>query len=165
MGMPDFRFGARVGAAMPKFGNMTVRDAAAFRFRLEEFKRHVQLRQHKLFQRATAELLTKVVKANPVGNPSFWKKPRKGYVGGHSRRNWQMSRNPVVAEKPGTSEQQAMTDGYTAIAGMPVGIRKAYLSNPVPYMERLNKGWSRQAPAGWIDAALQQVIAKYRRAK
>jgi hypothetical protein len=163
LGQADARLGA-AGAAVPKFRDGTVRDAAAFRLRLERFREHVQKTQSALFKRVMAETLRNLNKANPVGNASTWKRPRKGYVGGHSRRNWQVQTSgPRAAELPGVgSAEQA---GYSAIARMAVTQRTAWLINPVPYMERLEKGWSKQAQAGWIARILQAVLAKYRRAK
>lgn len=158
---------AGAGVREPSFINGTVRDAAAFRARIEAFQRHVQEKQLATFKRVMAEALTGLVKANPVGNPTTWKRPRKGYVGGHSRRNWQVSLATNVAEIPGTDANGAasMRDGYTAIGAIPLGTKKAFLINPVPYMERLNQGWSKQAPTGWIDAVLARVLAKYVRVK
>lgn len=164
---PDPTLGA-AGKAVPS-GNYsgTVRDAAAFRAKLEQFKREAMAKHDALFKRVMAEALTLLVQANPVGNPTIWKHPRKGYVGGHSRRNWQVATNnpEAIVELPGTSVSLSTTAGYAAIGAIPSGTQKAYLVNQVPYMERLNQGWSRQAAPGWIQAALARVMAKYARAK
>ena len=74
-----------------------------------------------------------------------------------------------VAELPGVDPKPAQgnvatAQGYAAIGALPVGTKRVFLVNPTPYMERLNRGWSRQAPAGWIDNALRLVLNKYRRA-
>lgn len=166
MGQPDPRFGP-AGAAAPGMPTGTTRDAAEFRRQMEAAAEAIAQRHHQLFMRVMAELLTVEVQGNPVGNPTIWKQPRDGYVGGHSRRNWQVTLTPAAPEQAGAdaSGQTAVTDGYAAIAQIPRGTPRAYLVNPVPYMERLDQGWSRQAPAGWIGAALQQVMAKYERAQ
>lgn len=146
------------------FRDGTVRDAAAFRARLERFKQYVELKHHRTLKAILIEVFTELVKANPVGEPSRWKRPRKGYVGGHSSRNWQISIRPTVSEKPGAgSANQDMTDGIAAAQAIPIAVKKAFIVNPVDYMEQLNRGWSKQAPAGWIDAILNRVLAKYRR--
>lgn len=164
--------------AVPPFkGSGTVRDAAAFRRTLEQFHAHAMQQHRALFNRVMAETLSGLVLANPVGNPDRWQRPRKGYVGGHSRRNWQVSLTPeAVPEIAGVdpSGRMATDQGYAAIAALPMaqpgrlastGTTRAYLVNVVPYMERLNQGWSRQAPAGWIDAVLARVMAKHARVK
>lgn len=179
IGASDRRFQGPIGNGIPPFrwGGTTTADASVFRARLEDFERHVQQKHHMLFKRVAAELLTVLVNGNPVGNPSFWKRPRKGYVGGHSRRNWQIKNAPAAVELPGVDKDQtpprfndasqsmgtAVTDGYAAIGALPLGTKRVFLVNPTPYMERLNRGWSRQAPAGWIDAALRLVLNKYRK--
>lgn len=166
MGQPNPMLGP---AGVPARGmpTGTVRDGQAFREKMEEAAAVIAERHHALFMRVMAELLTAEVQGNPVGNPTIWKHPRDDYVGGHSRRNWQVSLTPDVPEQAGAdaSGGTALDAGYAAIARIPRGTPKAFLVNPVPYMERLDQGWSRQAPAGWIGAALQAVMAKYARAQ
>ena len=169
IGMPDPRFGS-AGAGLPPFRDGTVKDAAAFRARMEAFKLEVQRRQHQTLKRCLAEALTGLVMATPVGNPTLWKvrRGRKGYVGGHARRNWQITGvqgTAPVAQGVDPSGQQTTTEGYAKIASLPVTTRRMWIENRVPYMERLNEGWSKQAPAGFIGAVFQQVLAKYARVK
>ena len=40
-----------------------------------------------------------------------------------------------------------------------------YISNNLPYIKRLNEGWSKQAPAGFVEAAIQRTNELIRRAK
>jgi hypothetical protein len=40
--------------------------------------------------------------------------------------------------------------------------RPVFLYNRLPYIKRLADGWSKQAPPGWIVAAVQRVLAKGR---
>lgn len=151
---------------MPPFRDGTVRDSAAFRARLEQWRRHVETKQHNLFKAVIIEAFTKLVYANPVGEPSRWQHPRKGYVGGHSRRNWQVSTVPQVPEQPGAGDPgQAITAGIAKAQSIPVAVKKAYIVNPVAYMEQLERGWSKQQPAGWIRAILDGVLRKYARVK
>ena len=35
--------------------------------------------------------------------------------------------------------------------------RSIYIQNSVPYIERLNSGWSRQAPAGFVDEIVRKA--------
>lgn len=166
---PDGELGGSIGAALQPFRhrNATVRDAAALRLKLDQWRRYATEKAgHKALQRGALRLLRRLVLANPVGNPALWKTPRKGYVGGHSRRNWQVARSPLVPELPGVKPAgQVISEGAAKIAAIPPRTRSVFLSNPVPYMLRLNRGWSRQAPPGWIDNALQQTLAEMRRIK
>lgn len=49
------------------------------------------------------------------------------------------------------SEAVARSQSYTLDS-------KIFISNNLPYIRRLNEGWSQQAPAGYVDSAL--TIAK-----
>lgn len=97
------------------------------------------------------------VLAVPVGNPELWaegpESAPEGYVGGHARRNWQVTANePATEELPGVD-----ADGGTTLAAAAAVLEKldpyplVFISNPVPYMDPLNEGHSTQVPAGWID--------------
>lgn len=161
LGQPDPSLGP-AGAPLPPFGNRTVRDAAQLRAEMERIQLRLEQAAHATFKRATAELLAKLVFANPVGNPDLWKHSRSGYVGGHSRRNWQ------IVTLPGAAQDKVggpPIDPYAAAAGIQLQTKRIWIENPVPYMQRLNEGWSSQAPAGWIDDALRAVLAKYEKVK
>jgi len=59
-------------------------------------------------------------------------------------------------ESVSTSEQQA---GVASIV-MGYGSKKgpAYITNHVPYIGRLNEGHSKQAPRGFVQAAIQRAV-------
>ena len=133
----------------------------------------------KVQRKMMLELLTKVVEITPVGNRARWKinKDRKAkglkgllpknYVGGHARKNWQVKINrPAVNVVKGEDKSGRSTKdkGYREIAK----IKKlciAYISNRVPYIDRLENGWSKSAPNGIAGQAVRQVRTKYRRIK
>ncbi|MEG6615385.1 HK97 gp10 family phage protein [Peptococcaceae bacterium 1198_IL3148] len=48
-----------------------------------------------------ARLLAKVIKRTPVADPSKWKKPVKGYVGGTLRRGWTAGKQHWTETKDG----------------------------------------------------------------
>lgn len=109
-------------------------------------------------------LFDAIVNRNPVGNPSRWKKPRKGYVGGQSRRNWRVSlRFPArnVLSGRDQSGRVAIGEAETTLRTLrqPTDL---WISNPMPYMDRLESGdWSRQAPAGIVAIAAREVAAAF----
>jgi hypothetical protein len=138
----------------------TVKDANSFRRKIEDFQVEVSKRAKSLQQVVLLEALAAVTQATPVGNKSRWKRnlgkspdkwQPKNYVGGNARRNWQIKVGGVTSKG-----RQLLGAIETVVPG-----QFASLANPVPYMERLNNGWSRQAPAGFIDAAIAGVLAKY----
>jgi hypothetical protein len=51
--------------------------------------------------------------------------------------------------KPGTISR----DNYSAVI----------TTNRVPYVERLNEGWSKQAPAGYIEQTTNQIMRRYKK--
>lgn len=126
-------------------------DANGFQQALKSFHDEVKAKAVELHKRLVAEVFTGLVQGNPVGNPSTWKHPApKGYVGGASRRAWRIELNGGAS------------GDLTVIAGAQFGDR-VRITNDASYMQRLNEGWSRQAPPGWIDAVVQRVLAKYPR--
>lgn len=95
---------------------------------------------------------TTIVLKSPVGNPLLWKrKPPPGYVGGRFRANWQLG---IDAINRTTSELVDKTGGMSirrlaAIPDRAVG-HVFYWTNSLPYANRLEDGWSTQAPPGHI---------------
>lgn len=75
-----------------------------------------------------------------------------GYVGGRFRGNWQVTLNDPAADPIATidpSGQMTLALGSDALKAVQVGIT-IYLVNCLPYAERLENGWSKQAPAGMV---------------
>jgi len=107
------------------------------------------------------KVLATVVLSTPVGMPSTWlSPPPKGYAPGHARFSWRTSLgNPVTFEVPGRDP-----GGTRTIAAGFVKIKTArfsqniWFSNNAPYIGRLDQGWSRQAPAGFVEKAIRAGI-------
>lgn len=96
---------------------------------------------------------TELDKRSPVGDGKYWKNPPpKGYIGGHFRANWQLGvgvlpRGEIAGVDPaGTIALPAI---QAAIPNDASG-RVFFLSNNAPYAQRLEHGWSRQAPSGLV---------------
>lgn len=114
----------------------------------------------------TLDVLRRLVLKSPVGNPSNWKsKAPKGYVGGTFRGFWQVyagtdpgngTPTPAKGTRP-RSASAAQTAGASAVAGL-VPFSKTYIVNGLPYSERLNNGWSSQAPAGFFELAIAEAV-------
>lgn len=76
---------------------------------------------------------------------------------GRARANWQVSLNRIPStEVPGgTSPQQALNQGTQVIGAYSlVNNDVIYIVNNVPYIRKLNNGWSAQAPAGFVEDAV-----------
>lgn len=83
---------------------------------------------------------------------------------GHARRNWVPSVTEPFAGV--ATSEDAHTAGVTEVIGYTLEAGPLWVANNVPYIRRLNYGHSKQAPAGFIeravDIALQRVQQRYR---
>ena len=150
------------------------KDVRSWRLEIDEFMdEEVVGEAVDVQKRIMAYLLTQVVQITPVGDKSTWKRNQgkpankqlpKGYVGGHARKNWQITINqPAKTQVTGEDRggNQTIQRGLRSIANIKEPT-VAYLSNLLPYMDRLENGWSRkQAPQGIVRPALQQLRQKF----
>lgn len=75
---------------------------------------------------------------------------------GHARANWIPSvgePNAIEANDDGAAAQ-----GTAAIASFKLGQGKLYITNVVPYIRRLNDGWSDKAPALFVEACISRAM-------
>jgi hypothetical protein len=76
---------------------------------------------------------------------------------GNARAHWVPSvGSPFAGAADGASYQQ----GVATVLSFKLGDGVLYVSNNVPYIRRLNEGHSRQAPALFIEAAVDRAFAK-----
>jgi hypothetical protein len=80
---------------------------------------------------------------------------------GRARSNWNVSLGtPDLTEQDPTSPADVLAVGESTIAEAPaIGI--IYISNGLPYIERLEAGYSKQAPAGMVRLTLDQIAAQF----
>lgn len=133
-------------------------------FSAREITRELDIALDKDFGATTFAILRNLITGSPVGNPDLWQNPAPpGYVGGHFRRNWQVSTGGFLeGELEGEDISGATTmaagksviDGFVASGGGP----KLIIQNNVPYANRLAQGWSRQAKAGWVDIQIDAAL-------
>ncbi len=120
---------------------------------LKVFARNIQVRAFKmvenvdaLVRRVALAVDTAVVLRTPVDT-------------GRARANWQVNiGSPAVGEvaTPGSPDQgsaTALTAAQSTIATYK-GQGNIHITNNVPYIGKLNEGHSRQAPAGFVEAAV-----------
>lgn len=89
--------------------------------------------------------LTNVVKATPVDT-------------GRARGNWFVGINrPIRQTKPNRKGGQATTDGQAKLFNSKAKYPDYWISNNLPYIERLNDGYSAQAPAKFVETAFNQA--------
>ena len=96
------------------------------------------------------ELFGSIIKDTPVDT-------------GRARGNWQTSIGaPASGEVDRIGEREAISE-LGSETGKFVGGQVIFLTNNLPYIQRLELGWSDQAPAGMVRkniARIQQIVAK-----
>ena len=82
---------------------------------------------------------------------------------GRARGNWQTSMDsPATGETDRKSEQAALAEVSQEAASFGAG-KVIYLSNGLPYIMRLEYGWSKQQPGGMVRrnvARIQSIVRK-----
>ena len=133
-------------------------------FNAREITRQLNIALDKDFGTTAFAILRNLVAGSPVGNPDLWQNPPPpGYVGGHFRRNWQVS---VGGFADGELEGEDNTGATTLATGKAKidgfvrsgGGANLVIQNNVPYANRLAQGWSRQAAAGWVDRQIDAAL-------
>ncbi|WP_419962101.1 HK97 gp10 family phage protein [Psychrobacillus sp. BM2] len=104
-----------------------------------------------------ARLLAKVIKRTPVAEPSAWKTPVKGYVGGTLRRGW-----------TARTESEAIGGGNTNVTAYAESliVRKVgntyeiEIINPVNYAAYVEFGHRTANHAGWVNGRFMLTISE-----
>ncbi len=107
----------------------------------------------KAVRRILIAIPTSIIKRNPVGDANYWKSsPPKGYVGGRSRANWQYGNGAMprgtldVIDRTGN---KTIADIKAKIDTAPTASMHWFVNN-LDYIQRLENGYSRQAPNGMV---------------
>ena len=116
-------------------------------------------------RQAVGGVITEVDRRSPVGDPSYWKSPPPpGYKPGLFRGNWQIG----IDREPLSEIGRIDPSGAVATAENLAAIPKEafghvyYLTNNLPYANRIENGWSRQAPAGVVGLTVirwEEIVA------
>lgn len=139
---------------------------ASFALDLQRFADKAKARADDLVANVVIRIASDIDKASPVGDAVYWKSPPpKGYIGGHFRANWQLGvgvrpKNEIPGVDPtgGKAQGRIMAEIPTEAAG-----KIYWLANNAPYAQRLEYGWSRQAPQGIVGLTVtrwQQIVAQ-----
>lgn len=121
----------------------------------------------KAVRTVSLQAYTNIVINTPVGNPELWQSEAPpGYVGGRARANWNIDINTVDLSVTDSTAEPETAKALNVTAKYKLGAT-IYISNNLPYIQRLNEGWSSQAPANFVDKGImlasrqaKQIIAK-----
>ncbi|MFM9829732.1 MAG: hypothetical protein ACKVOB_13485 [Sphingomonas sp.] len=136
----------------------------SFALQLAQFAEKVGEDADQVVGGVVIELARVIDERSPVGDAKFWKSsPPKGYVGGHFRANWQLAIGSIPkGEVVGINFGAALAENVARIPTEAAG-PTYYLANNVPYAQRLEDGWSRQAPVGLVGRTViefQDIVAR-----
>ncbi|PSL23474.1 hypothetical protein [Dyadobacter jiangsuensis] len=131
------------------------------------YKKKVEGSLEKAVRIYALQAYTNIVISTPVGNPDLWKSdPPPGYVGGRARANWNIDINTVDLSVTESTDAPDTVQAINVTAKYKVK-DTIYISNNLPYIQRLNEGWSSQAPENFVDKGLmlasrqaKQIIAR-----
>lgn len=77
---------------------------------------------------------------------------------GHARGNWFANEDEASsAEAEGRREAQAKAEGAVVISDFDITDHELHLTNNVDYIERLENGWSKQAPQGMAKLTVEEL--------
>lgn len=120
-----------------------------------EITNRIQQRIDTKVRAATVGVFSSVIRMTPVGNPDLWQNTEsapEGYVGGRARGNWQCT----IGSPANGDNWQSNSEGAT-IATVPQHAgAKVYLTNNLPYIQKLEYGHSTQAPAGMVRISIDR---------
>lgn len=127
---------------------------STFTQQLQAFASKVGKRSDDLVGNVIVEFARRLDERSPVGDAKLWKSPPpKGYVGGRFRGNWQLGIGVIPQGETGRIDPNGSETLGTIIASIPEhpAGTVAFLVNNSPYGQRLEDGWSTQAPTGLVS--------------
>lgn len=132
--------------------------AGPFELDLRHFAKKAGDKVELVFKKVAVDMFTRIVLRSPVGNPDQWKRPRKGYVGGRFRANWQIAiGNPPrgTVQMNDRSGRITIAKGTATALGLKAG-QTVWMANNLPYAIPLEYGHSKQAPAGMVRITVRE---------
>lgn len=122
-------------------------DLGTFAKRIRKIGQNIERNADETVRRCALAVDSTVVLATPVDT-------------GRARGNWQVELNAPAAGTTASlspSGREAIEQGKSTIAGYKGGTKEAavHITNNLPYIGRLNEGHSAQAPAGFVERAIE----------
>lgn len=114
---------------------MTLRDQLT-----AAYQKKVVKPQEKLVRETALRAFTNISLATPVKS-------------GRARGNWNIAVDTVDASTSESTDAPDLMKAAAAIANFVIG-KTIYISNNLPYIKRLNNGYSKQAPANFVETGV-----------
>jgi hypothetical protein len=125
---------------------------SSFALQLRNFGDKTEKQLDDLVGLVVTKIAQRLDERSPVGDATYWKhKPPPGYVGGRFRGSWMLGVGSIPSG-PGSIDPVGEATVGRIIAAIPAQAagRVFYLGNTAPYGQRIEDGWSRQAPQGLV---------------
>lgn len=150
---------------------MMASNLSQFNAGLNKWNLQVQADVAKTVRQLAFAIDRELVRRTPVGNPELWAANRgkrrgdpgfvgKNYTGGRARANWiptlEVPSNETI-EKPDPTGASSIAKMAQVTSRYKIG-RKIFITNSLPYIQRLNEGHSKQAPPQFVESAIQVGI-------
>ncbi len=138
-----------------------------FKADLTKWVQKAKGKQDAVVRKIVIDLGKSIIIKNPVGDANYWKSPPpEGYVGGRSRANWMYGNNVM----PSGAIDNIDPSGSKTIAKLVAQVSSTptasvhWIANSLPYIRRLEEGWSRQAPQGMVRLTIEEFQQTVRKA-
>lgn len=144
-----------------------------FADQIKDFSAKVKTQCNDTVSTLLFKIYEEVDKRSPVGDQELWiynkgtkENPEyvhwlayndpNGYVGGHFRANWQLRVGALPQGEVAGVDPQGQKTKASILAAIPdeAAGKVYYLANNAPYAQRIENGWSTQAPAGVVGLAV-----------
>jgi hypothetical protein len=130
----------------------TIRIEADFSGWIAEEKRELEKLVGTLSRRLSSDILSRLVLASPVDTGRF-------------RGNWQMDVGRFIDDELAIEDKSGaitISRELAKLRGSSSPFTIVTIQNNLPYAGRLNDGHSRQAPAGFVETAIDQAVSPFR---
>lgn len=120
--------------------------------KLDNLARQIEVGTQDMLKRVALDIDSALVLTTPVDT-------------GRARSNWQVSIGKTAAgtiDQP-VSPSEAIGNAKSELSKLKGSDDKIHITNNLPYIQRLNEGWSPQQPAGFVDQAVMTVVGSIRK--
>jgi hypothetical protein len=117
----------------------------------------------KIINTSLLEMYKRIIDRTPVGNPSLWKYPApKDYVPGTLKASWRIDFSGNTKDSRGrftSASQIGNSGGISFKINSTNSNARAAIYNNQPYAQRVETGWSTQAPSGMMRITLLEYTS------
>lgn len=126
---------------------------STFALQISQFVEKAKANADAVVRKVVIDVAASVVDMSPVGDAALWASPPPpGYVGGRFRANWQLGEGSAPSSTLPDIDPSGSASKARILAALPPNAagKVFYLVNNLPYSQKLEDGWSKQAPAGMV---------------